>query len=125
MREPVKLEPRVETDGGKPVEGNGIGNESENAEPDGESDVATGIGMGDAKLLLFTGLALGYFNWYLVIVQLFAGFLIGALVSVFLMVFKEKGRKEPVPFGPFLAAGAVIALLWGQQLVDLYLKLLR
>ena len=90
-----------------------------------DEEYATGIGMGDVKLLAFTGLALGYFHWYLVIVQLFMGFLAGALIAIPLIALTRKGRKDRLPFAPFLALGAVIALVWGQQIVDLYLKLLR
>ena len=92
---------------------------------DDHEELATGIGMGDVKLLAFTGLALGYFHWYLVLVQLFVGFLLGALVAIPLLALAKKGRKDPLPFAPFLAVGAIIALVWGQQIVNLYLKLLR
>ena len=92
---------------------------------DDHEEFATGIGMGDVKLLAFTGLALGYFHWYLVLVQLFVGFLLGALVAIPLLALAKKGRKDPLPFAPFLAVGAIIALVWGQQIVNLYLKLLR
>ncbi len=103
---------------------------SDDGEGGGDTDedpeeFATGIGMGDVKLLAFTGLALGYFHWYLVLVQLFVGFLIGALVAIPLLALARKGRKDLLPFAPFLAAGAIVALVWGYQIVDLYLKLLR
>lgn len=97
-------------------------------ESDGEQEdrgFATGIGMGDVKLLAFTGLALGYFHWYLVVVQLFIGFLSGALAAIPILILTRKGRKDRLPFAPFLAAGAIFALIWGQQLVDAYLKVLR
>ena len=97
--------------------------ETENNNP--RSDLPTGIGMGDVKLVAFVGLALGYFHWYLVILQLFLGFLIGAIVSIALLGFKIKNRKDRIPFAPFLASGAVIVLIWGKQLADLYMKLLR
>lgn len=87
--------------------------------------IPTGIGMGDVKLIAFCGLALGYFHWYFIIVQILMGFLLGALASIPLMIFAGKGRRDRLPFAPFLAAGAIVALVWGQQLVDLYLKLLR
>lgn len=90
-----------------------------------EKEISTGVGMGDVKLMLFTGLALGYFHWYLLIVHIFLATLIGSLVALPLMVFTGKGRKERIPFGPFLAAGAILTLIWGQAVVDLYLKLLR
>jgi leader peptidase (prepilin peptidase)/N-methyltransferase len=92
---------------------------------DRKSDPPTGIGMGDVKLVAFVGLALGYFHWYLIILQLFLGFLIGAIVSIALLGFKIKSRKDRIPFAPFLSLGAVTALIWGNQLADLYLKLLR
>ena len=88
-------------------------------------DLPTGIGMGDVKLVAFAGLALGYFHWYLIIIQLFLGFLIGAIVSIALLGLKIKNRKDRIPFAPFLAAGALIALISGKQLADLYIKLLR
>jgi len=91
----------------------------------GNDEMPTGIGFGDVKLTFFTGFVLGYFYWYLVVVQLFLGFLLGSIVSLFMILFLGKGRKDLVPFGPFLSCGAVIALIWGKQLVDLYLKLLR
>lgn len=92
-----------------------------------EEEPATGVGMGDGKLLLFTGLALGFFHWYLAFIQVFVGALLGALVGLAIMAFVgfRKARKIPLPFGPFLAVGAVFALIWGQQLVDWFLKLSR
>lgn len=90
-----------------------------------KEEVKTGIGMGDVKLLALAGLTLGYFHWYLIIVALFLGFLIGALVSILMMIFAGKTRKDKLPFAPALAAGIVIALVWGQDLVNLYTRLLR
>jgi leader peptidase (prepilin peptidase)/N-methyltransferase len=104
--------------------GSSPGDEDEEAEGEVEG-FATGIGMGDVKLLAFTGLALGYFHWYLVIVEIFMGFLLGALATIPMLILKKKGRKDRLPFAPFLGAGAIIALVWGQQIADLYLKLLR
>jgi len=100
--------------------------EEEDEDEDEDEDViSTGVGMGDVKLMLFTGLALGYFHWYFLIVHIFLATLIGSLVALPLMVFTGKGRKERIPFGPFLAVGAILTLIWGQAVVDLYLKLLR
>lgn len=99
--------------------------DSEAGDNNRKLDPPTGIGMGDVKLAAFVGLALGYFHWYLIVLQLFLGFLIGAIVSIALLGFKIKRRKDRIPFAPFLSVGAVIALIWGNQLADLYLKLLR
>lgn len=81
----------------------------------------TGIGMGDVKLLFFTGLALGYFNWALIIIQL----LLASFLGLIFAIAQGLGRKSPIPFGPFLAAGAIVALVWGQQLINTVLKLYR
>ncbi|MDD5747619.1 MAG: prepilin peptidase [Actinomycetota bacterium] len=111
-----KSPPSVEGDKGE------SGEEEINDEGEG---IRTGVGFGDIKLVFFTGLVLGYFHWYLILVQLFFGFLIGSLVSIALMLIFHIGRKEHVPFGPFLAAGAVISLVFGSNLVEFYLKMFR
>jgi leader peptidase (prepilin peptidase) / N-methyltransferase len=76
-----------------------------------------GMGMGDAKLAAFTGIILG---WSSELVAFFLGVLLGAIVSILLMITSKKGRKSRIPFGPFLAAGAMIALFWGQAIWDFY-----
>ena len=96
-------------------------------EIEGEEDegLPTGIGMGDVKLAAFFGMALGYFHLDLIVVALFLGFLVGALGSLFFILFSGKGRKDRLPFAPFLATGALLALIWGQRLVDAYIRLVR
>ncbi|MFH1151290.1 MAG: prepilin peptidase [Actinomycetota bacterium] len=89
---------------------------------DDVEEVPTGMGMGDVKLLFFTGLALGYFNWALIVVELLVASVLGLVVGLLVMGLN---RKEAIPFGPFLAAGAVVALFWGQQLIDVVTKLYR
>jgi prepilin signal peptidase PulO-like enzyme (type II secretory pathway) len=49
---------------------------------------------------------------------------LGALAGIALIVRKRKTRKEMIPFGPFLALGSVLALLFGRLLLDAYLGLL-
>lgn len=78
-----------------------------------------GMGDGDVRLAPLLGLHLGYLNPGIVPVGLFLGFLLGAVVGVALMAFGRGGRKTAVPFGPFLAAGTLIAVFVGQDLVDL------
>jgi leader peptidase (prepilin peptidase)/N-methyltransferase len=78
-----------------------------------------GMGGGDIKMMAMVGAFMG---WKSVLLTTFSGSLLGSLVGIFLMVFKGKGRKTKVPFGPFLAAGAIISLLYGQELASLYLK---
>jgi leader peptidase (prepilin peptidase)/N-methyltransferase len=80
-----------------------------------------GMGMGDVKL---AGM-LGFFLGQTVAVGLFLGFLLGAVVGIALIATGRKGRKSRVPFGPFLAVGALVALFYGNQLLDLYLGLFQ
>ena len=78
-----------------------------------------GMGGGDIKMMAMVGAFLG---WKSVLCTTFSGSLLGSLVGIFLMVFKGKGRKTRVPFGPFLAAGALLSLFYGQEIASLYLK---
>jgi leader peptidase (prepilin peptidase)/N-methyltransferase len=71
------------------------------------------MGFGDVKLAGVIGLLLGYFSWWTLVVGAFAGFLLGAVVGVGLMVSGVAGRKTAVPFGPFMIAGALLALWIG------------
>lgn len=76
-----------------------------------------GFGMGDAKLAAFTGAILG---WRSELVGFLIGIALGAFVGIVLMIAGKKGRKSRIPFGPFLAAGALIALFWGPAIWDAY-----
>lgn len=80
-----------------------------------------GMGLGDVKLAPTLGFALGYLSWSAVIVGGLAAFVIGAIVGVLVMVMKKSGRKTAIPFGPFMLIGALIGMLWGQQLANWYL----
>ena len=78
-----------------------------------------GMGDGDVRLAPLLGLHLGYVSLAIVPVGLFFGFLIGAVVGVTMMATSKAGRKTALPFGPFLAAGTVVAIFSGEQFVDL------
>jgi leader peptidase (prepilin peptidase)/N-methyltransferase len=75
-----------------------------------------GMGLGDVKLAVVTGLFLG---WPLGPVGLLIGICVGGLLGIVLLVTGIKGRKDPIPFGPFIALGTMIALLWGRQIIQL------
>jgi leader peptidase (prepilin peptidase)/N-methyltransferase len=77
------------------------------------------MGEGDVRLAPLLGLYLGYLHLGTVPIGLFLGFLIGAVVGVAAMAFGSAGRKTALPFGPFLAAGTVLAVFFGQDAVDL------
>ncbi len=80
-----------------------------------------GMGYGDFKLLAAIGAWLG---WQMLPLVIILSSLVGAVVGVFLIVAARHGRNVPIPFGPYLAGGGLIALLWGQALTQSYLHLL-
>jgi leader peptidase (prepilin peptidase)/N-methyltransferase len=80
-----------------------------------------GMGFGDVRLAGLIGLGIGWLGLRQVAVGLFLGFLIGAVVGIGLVVAAGQNRKTRIPFGPFMALGALIAVLWGQDLVRLWL----
>jgi len=72
-----------------------------------------GMGLGDVKMALMIGLGTGRYAF----VAMFTGFLASTGLSVYLLTRRGgEGRKSTFPFGPFLAFGTVIALLWGPQI---------
>ena len=79
------------------------------------------MGFGDVRLSFILGLALGWLGWGELFVGLFAGFCYGAVVGVLLIVTRVRGRSQALPFGPFLAAGAMTGILVGSSIVDWYL----
>lgn len=78
-----------------------------------------GMGWGDVKYVLFLGLALGFPN---IIVAIFLAFLLGSIMALALIFLKRKKFGQTIPFGPFLSLGAFIALLWGDFLVNWYIR---
>jgi leader peptidase (prepilin peptidase) / N-methyltransferase len=77
-----------------------------------------GMGYGDFKLLAALGAWLG---WQMLPLTILLSSLVGAVVGIALMVFARHGRNVPIPFGPYLAAAGVIALVWGKPLTRAYL----
>jgi leader peptidase (prepilin peptidase)/N-methyltransferase len=77
-----------------------------------------GMGMGDVKLAAMLGLFLGKAVIPAILIALLTGVLVGGVVIA--RVGVEKGRKTAVPFGPFLALGAVVALFVGQPILHWY-----
>jgi leader peptidase (prepilin peptidase) / N-methyltransferase len=79
------------------------------------------MGGGDVKLFALVGLLLG---WPGVIVATLAAFWSAAALSLGLVALGRKGFADEIPFGPFLIGGAAIALVWGEEVISSYLKLL-
>jgi len=72
-----------------------------------------GMGYGDFKLLAALGAWLG---WAMLPTIILLSSVVGAVVGISLIVFAKRGRDNPIPFGPYLAAAGLIALVWGTQL---------
>jgi leader peptidase (prepilin peptidase) / N-methyltransferase len=75
-----------------------------------------GMGYGDVRLAGLIGLTIGWLGVGHAFVAFSASFLLGALFGVTVMVVSGQGRKTRIPFGPFLAAGAVFSVIWGNPI---------
>jgi prepilin signal peptidase PulO-like enzyme (type II secretory pathway) len=78
------------------------------------------MGGGDVKLAFAMGLILGPAG---TAVALLLAFNVAAVIGIGLIVMRRRKGKDQIPFGPFLVGGTVIAFLFGQQIVDWYLRL--
>ena len=78
-----------------------------------------GMGYGDFKLLGALGAWVGWQS--LPVVILFSS-VVGAAIGITLMLFKGRDHSQPMPFGPFLAAAGWMTLLWGNDIISLYLQ---
>lgn len=76
------------------------------------------MGGGDVKLAAMMGAFLG---WKHIILSLFLGFFLGALIGIILIIARIKNREDMVPFGPFLVSGALITLFYGDKIISWYL----
>lgn len=81
-----------------------------------------GMGYGDFKLLAAIGAWLG---WSMLPVVILLSSLVGAIVGISLIALARHARSQPIPFGPYLAGGGLIALFWGQDLTQAYLAWLH
>ncbi|MEU6879736.1 A24 family peptidase [Streptomyces sp. NPDC046712] len=72
-----------------------------------------GMGFGDVKLAVSLGAVLGWYGWGVLFAGTFAGFLLGSLYGLGLVVARRGNRKSAIPFGPFMIGGALLGLLLG------------
>jgi leader peptidase (prepilin peptidase)/N-methyltransferase len=82
---------------------------------------AEGMGGGDVDLAAMLGAFLG---WQGVLFSLVAGAAIGLVAGIVLMIVRKKGLKLAVPFGPFLALGALLFIFFGRQIIYWYLGIM-
>jgi len=78
-----------------------------------------GIGGGDMKLGAMLGAFLG---WKVLLFSLFVAVTVGGVLALALLATGLRGRKDPIPFGPFLALGGATGLFWGERVVAWYLR---
>jgi leader peptidase (prepilin peptidase)/N-methyltransferase len=81
-----------------------------------------GMGGGDVKFSFVLGIWLG---WPDILLALFLSFVIGGVAGAWLLVTGSRGRKEMIPFGPFICVGALLALLYGREMLAWYFSLMR
>ena len=78
-----------------------------------------GMGYGDFKLLAAMGAWMG---WQMLPLIILLASLVGAVIGVSMIAFKRHQASKPMPFGPFIALAGWVALLWGDQIIDTYLR---
>jgi leader peptidase (prepilin peptidase)/N-methyltransferase len=78
-----------------------------------------GMGLGDVKLALLLGLYLGWIHPLLILFSLILACLLGIVVGIVLFAVR-RGESQPFPFGPWLALGCILAMVFSQWLLDLY-----
>lgn len=78
-----------------------------------------GMGFGDFKLLAAVGAWLG---WQALPVTILLSSLVGAVVGILLILIRGRDRNIPIPFGPYIAAAGWLAMLWGKDITDAYLR---
>jgi leader peptidase (prepilin peptidase)/N-methyltransferase len=79
-----------------------------------------GMGGGDVKL---GGMVGAFCGWKAALFACFAAIVLGGLAAAVLIALGRKGRKDTIPFGPFLALGAMVAFVWGEAAVGWYRSL--
>ena len=76
-----------------------------------------GMGYGDFKLLAALGAWLG---WQMLLLIVILSAVIGLIAAMGMIIFRGHDRQIPIPFGPYLAIGGYVALMWGPDLISIY-----
>lgn len=80
-----------------------------------------GMGGGDIKLMAAIG---AFTGWKLTLLTILTGSFLGSIAGISSMLWFGKTRKDRIPFGPFLSAGAIISILWGDRIISAYIRAL-
>jgi len=78
-----------------------------------------GMGLGDVKMAALMGIMLGFPS---VMVAIFLAIMAGGITAIVLVATRKKERKQVIPFGPFLALGTMLALIWGNSIWGWYAR---
>ena len=79
-----------------------------------------GMGGGDIKLLAMMG---AFFGWKSIPFIIFVSSLVGSVIGIAIMMVQKKDAKLAIPFGPFLALGAILYIFYGRQVIQWYLHM--
>lgn len=80
-----------------------------------------GLGFGDVKLAFVIGAFAAFESWGHLMLAVLGGFILGGLTSGVLLITRRVGRRDAIPFGPFMTIAAVATLVFGQAFLDWYL----
>ena len=78
-----------------------------------------GMGYGDFKLLAMLG---AWSGWQMLPLIILFSSLLGAIIGISLIIIAKHGKNIPIPFGPYLAIAGWIAMIWGQEIMYVYMK---
>lgn len=78
-----------------------------------------GMGVGDIEMVAISGLFLGIRGS---IFTLFASFVLGGIAGILMVIIKKKGRKESIPFGPYIAIATIMSIFAGNYIINYYLE---
>jgi len=79
------------------------------------------IGGGDIRLGVLMGVM---FSWPMILLSLFLSYILGSIISIFLVIFGKKKMDSQVPFGIFLTSASIVTLFWGNAILNWYLSFL-
>ena len=79
------------------------------------------MGGGDIKLMAALGFVFGPYN---ILIIMLLSFILGGIIGIILILLKKKTRKDYIPFGPFIAISAILVLLYGDNILEIYLRII-
>jgi leader peptidase (prepilin peptidase)/N-methyltransferase len=80
------------------------------------------MGMGDVKLIAAIG---AFFGWQATLFTIFVSSLVGGIAGLVLVLASKKGWQSRIPYGPYIALGALIWMFCGKELVNWYLRVIQ